>query len=129
VREVIYPALLDNSIVITDRFTDSTLAYQGYARGVDMSVINTLNEIVVSDMKPSLTIILDLDVEEGLNRNRAARKDDRFEQETIDFHNRVRQGFHQIAREEPERIKVIDGSRNKETVSREIIKCVEEAWR
>ena len=129
VRERIYPAILGNTIVITDRFTDSTVAYQGHARGIDLSVIDALNDIVVPDMKPYLTILLDFDVEEGLRRNRDAQKDDRFEQETIDFHNRVRQGFHQIAKEEPERIKLVDASQSREEVSREIIKIVEEIWR
>ncbi len=128
VREIIYPALLQNTVVITDRFTDSTAAYQGYARGIDLSIIETLNDIVVPDLKPSLTILLDLDVEEGLRRNRTAQKIDRFEQETIDFHGRVRQGFHQIAREEPERVRLVDASRDKEEISREIIKIVEESW-
>jgi dTMP kinase len=129
VRERIYPAILRNTIVITDRFTDSTVAYQGHARGIDLSVIDALNDIVVPDMKPYLTILLDFDVEEGLRRNRDAQKDDRFEQETIDFHNRVRQGFHQIAKEEPERVKLVDASQSREEVSREIIKIVEEIWR
>lgn len=129
VRERIYPAILRNTIVITDRFTDSTVAYQGHARGIDLSVIDALNDIVVPDMKPYLTILLDFDVEEGLRRNRDAQKEDRFEQETIDFHNRVRQGFHQIAKEEPERVKLVDASQSREEVSREIIKIVEDIWR
>jgi len=129
VREVIYPAVLRNAIVITDRFTDSTLAYQGYARGVDLSLIEALNEMVVPDMKPYLTFLLDLDVEQGLGRNREAGKVDRFEQETVDFHNLVRQGFHQIARDEPERVKVVDASKSKEEVSAEIIRIIEEVWR
>ncbi|RJQ56502.1 MAG: dTMP kinase [Nitrospiraceae bacterium] len=128
-REVIYPALLKNTVVITDRFTDSTTAYQGYARGLDLSIIDALNEIVVPDLKPFLTFLLDLDVEEGLRRNRHARKEDRFELETIDFHNRVRQGFLQISAEEPERVKVIDASRNADEVSKHIIKVLEESWR
>ncbi|MBI4683038.1 MAG: dTMP kinase [Nitrospirae bacterium] len=129
VREVIYPALLRNTIVITDRFTDSTAAYQGHARGIDLSIIDTLNELVVPDMKPYLTFLLDLDVEAGLIRNRNARKEDRFELETIAFHNRVRQGFHQIAKEEPERVKVVNASQSKEEVTREIIRIIEEVWR
>jgi len=129
VREVIYPAVLKNAVVITDRFTDSTVAYQGHARGIDLSLIETLNEMVVPDMKPYLTFLLDLDVEEGLRRNREAGKVDRFEQETVDFHNLVRQGFHQIAGEEPERVKVVDASKSREEVSREIIKIIEEVWR
>ncbi|MEW6600223.1 MAG: dTMP kinase [Nitrospirota bacterium] len=129
VREVIYPAVLRNSIVLTDRFTDSTMAYQGHARGIDLSLIETLNEMVVPDMKPFLTFLLDLDVEEGLRRNREALKTDRFEQETVDFHNLVRQGFHQIAREEPERVKVVDASKSREEVSGAIIRILEETWR
>lgn len=128
VREIIYPAILDNNIVITDRFIDSTVAYQGYARGIEMGLINTLNDIVVPDMKPFLTFLLDLDVEEGLRRNRQAQKEDRFELETVEFHNRVRKGFHQIAAEEPERIKIIDTSVSAEEVSRKIIKTLEESW-
>ena len=128
VREVIYPAIQDNSIVITDRFIDSTLAYQGYARGIDKAVIYTLNEIVVPDMKPFLTFLLDMDVEEGLRRNRRAQKEDRFELETVEFHTRVRKGFHLIAAEEPERIKIIDASVSAEEVSRKVIEILEEAW-
>jgi dTMP kinase len=128
VREVIYPAILRNDIVITDRFTDSTIAYQGYARGVDLTIINALDEIVVSDMKPFLTILLDLDVEEGLRRNRNAQKEDRFELETIEFHHRVRKGFLKIAEEEPERIRVVDASGSAEEINREVVKIVDGLW-
>lgn len=128
VREIIYPAILQNTIVITDRFTDSTVAYQGYARGIDLSVIDSLNDIVVPDLKPYLTFLLDLDVQEGLRRNRDAQKEDRFELETIEFHNRVRNGFHKIAEQEPGRIKRIDASRSADEVSRDVIKIMEEAW-
>ena len=128
VREVIYPAILNDTVVVTDRFTDSTFAYQGYARGIDPAIIDSLNEIVVPDIKPYLTFLLDLDVEEGLSRNRNAQKEDRFELETIEFHNRVRNGFFQIAKAEPERIKIIDASRSTEDVSREIVKIMEESW-
>jgi dTMP kinase len=129
VREVIYPAILNNKIVITDRFTDSTVAYQGYARGLELSFINALDEVVVPDLKPFLTFLLDLDVEEGLRRNRHAQKEDRFELETIEFHTSVRSGFLQIAKEEPERVKVIDASKSPEEVSMEIIKAFEDSWR
>jgi len=128
VREVIYPAILDDTIVITDRFSDSTVAYQGYARGIDLKLLSRLNEIVNPDLKPFLTFMLDLDVEEGLKRNRKASKEDRFELETVEFHKRVRKGFLQIASEEPERIKVIDASRNPDEISEEIIKIIEEQW-
>lgn len=129
VREVIYPEIQKKTVVITDRFTDSTVAYQGYARGIELSIIHALDDIVVPDMKPFLTILLDLDVEEGLRRNRRAQKEDRFELETVEFHNRVRQGFMKIAEEEPERVKIVDASRSAEEVSIEIIRIVEESWR
>lgn len=126
VREVIYPAILSDSIVLTDRFSDSTVAYQGYARGIDFAIINTLDDIVTPDLKPFRTFLLDLDVEEGLRRNRNARKEDRFELETVEFHNRVRKGFLQIARDEPERVRVIDASRTAEEIHRDIIKMLED---
>ncbi len=128
VREVIYPALLKNTIVITDRFTDSTVAYQGYARGLDLSIISALNEIVVPDLKPFMTFLLDLDVEEGLRRNRRANKEDRFELETIEFHTSVRKGFLKIAEEDSKRVKVIDASRGAEEVGSEILKIMEDLW-
>ncbi len=128
VREVIYPAIQKKTGVITDRFTDSTVAYQGHARGIDMTIIQTLDDIVVPDMKPFLTILLDMDAEEGLRRNRRAQKEDRFELENIEFHNLVRKGFLQIADEEPERVKIVDASSGEDEVSREIIRIVEESW-
>jgi dTMP kinase len=128
VREVIYPALIQNTVVITDRFLDSTIAYQGYARGIDLAIINTLNEIVTSDLKPFVTFLLDMDVEEGLRRNRGAQKEDRLELETIEFHERVRKGYLQIAAEEPNRLKVIDASRGVEEVNRKIIEILESMW-
>jgi dTMP kinase len=128
VREVISPALQKGSIVISDRFTDSTTAYQGYARGLDLDVINTLNSIVTGDSMPSLTFILLLDIEEGLRRNRHAHKEDRFELETIEFHKRVRNGYLQIAEGDPERARLIDASGSNEEISTELIRIVEETW-
>jgi dTMP kinase len=126
VQEVIAPALKQKTIVITDRYTDSTVAYQGYARGIDLNIINSLNNIVVPETQPYLTFLLDMDVEEGLRRNRKAQKEDRFELETVEFHTRVRQGFHRIAEEEPDRVIIIDASRSTEEVGREIQKIAEE---
>jgi dTMP kinase len=128
IREVIDPALDKGSIVITDRFTDSTVAYQGYARGLDLNIIKTLNNLVVGTTNPSLTLILDIDIEEGLRRNREAQKEDRFELETIEFHNRVRNGYIQIAEDDPGRVKVIDASGSPEDVSKKILETVEGKW-
>ncbi len=128
VREVIYPALTQNIIVVTDRFFDSTTAYQGYARGIDITILKILHEIVASDLKPFMTFLLDMDVEEGLRRNRGAQKKDRFELETIEFHNRVRKGYLQIAKEEPDRIKVIDASGSAGDVHKKIAGILETLW-
>ncbi|MBI4698041.1 MAG: dTMP kinase [Nitrospirae bacterium] len=128
IREVIYPALMQNTIVITDRFMDSTSAYQGYARGLDLSVINTLNELVASDLKPFLTFLLDMDVEEGLTRNKKAQKTDRLELETVEFHKRVRDGYFQIAKESPERIKIIDAGGSVQEVHKKIVEALEALW-
>jgi len=128
VKEVIYPALQENKVVITDRFTDSTLAYQGYARGVDVTIINKLNDIVIPDLTPFVTFLLDLDVEEGLRRNRRAQKEDRFELETVEFHKRVRKGFLEIASKDPDRVKIVDASKSPDEVSSEIFRIIEELW-
>lgn len=129
VREVIYPALMDGTIVITDRFTDSTIAYQGHARGIDLAVISTLNDLVAPDLKPCITFLLDLDVDTGLRRNKKANKEDRFELETVEFHNRVRQGYLRIAAEETRRVQVIDASKSAQEVGKEIVRITEEIWR
>lgn len=128
VKEVITPALKEKKVVITDRFTDSTVAYQGYARGLDMTIIDKLNAIVVPGIKPFVTFLLDLDVEEGLRRNRKARKEDRFELETVEFHKRVREGFLTIAAGEPDRVKIVDASKSPDEVSEEIFRIAEELW-
>lgn len=127
-REIIYSALTKNIIVITDRYSDSTLAYQGYARGIDSSLILTLDELVTSNLKPFVTFLLDLEVESGLGRNRKAKKEDRFELETVDFHRRVRNGYLQIAREEPGRVKIVPASDRTEAVHKRIVKILEDLW-
>ncbi len=128
IREVIYPALIQNTVVITDRFIDSTIAYQGHGRGIDLSIINALNEIVASDLKPFVTFLLDIDVEEGLKRKRGVQKADRLEAENVGFHNRVRNGYLQIAEEEKNRIKVINASGNVEEVHKKIVEILESVW-
>jgi len=109
-REKIIPAIESGKIVITDRFSDSTVAYQGYGRGLDFSLIMSLDSIVTGSIKPDLTILLDLDVETGLMRNKGINKIDRLELEDIEFHKKVRDGYHKIAANEPERVKIIDAS-------------------
>jgi dTMP kinase len=113
VREVITPALARGAVVLCDRFTDSTLAYQGFGRGIDLNLIRQFNHLATDGLTPDLTILLDLDPGIGLERctrslraGRAFR--DRMTAEPLAFHQRVREGYLALAREEPERIRVID---------------------
>lgn len=120
IQEVILPAIDSGCVVITDRFSDSTVAYQGYGRGLDIGLLKTLDGIVTGGLKPSITILLDIDAETGLTRNRGANKVDRLELENIDFHKKVREGYLKISREQPERIRVVDASGDIETVHKKI---------
>jgi len=120
IEEVILPALKKGFIVITDRFIDSTKAYQGYGRGIDLKLIEFLEKIVTEDVRPDLTLLLDLDVKTGLKRNRHINKTDRLELENIKFHKKVREGYLKIAAKEPERIKLIDASGSIEEIHRKI---------
>jgi len=100
-NEKIKPYLETGFIVICDRFTDSTVAYQGYARGVSIDIIKELNRILLNEFKPDLTILLDLPVIIGLKRNQQVNKTDRFELEDLAFHDRVREGYLKLAEIEP----------------------------
>lgn len=111
VAEVIRPALVAGRVVLCDRFSDSTLAYQGYARGLDMDVVRALDARARDGVAPGLTFLFDCPVEVGLARARArAGTGDRFERETVRFHERVRDGFHALARAEPDRFCVLDST-------------------
>ncbi len=110
ISELILPALKAGKVVITDRFSDSTTAYQGYGRGIDLDLLKSLDNIATGGFRPDLTCLLDLDAETGLRRNRSANKIDRIELEEIGFHKRVKDGFLKLAEREPRRIRVIDAS-------------------
>ncbi len=120
VERLIKPSLEEGKVVVCDRFSDSTIAYQGYGRGLDLEEIITLDRIARGGLEPNLTILLDMDVSAGLERNRRADKFDRFEAEELDFHRRVRDGYLEIARKNPERIKVVDAGRGEQEVWEEI---------
>jgi len=124
IKEVILPALKKGFIVITDRFIDSTKAYQGYGRGIDLKLIEFLEKIVTEDIRPDLTLLLDLDVKIGLKRNRGINKTDRLELEDVKFHKRVREGYLKIAAKELERIKLIDATDSIEEIHLKIIDIV-----
>jgi dTMP kinase len=126
VKEIIFPALERGEVVITDRFSDSTAAYQGYGRGIALELIDSLDLIATDRMRPEITLLLDIDVETGLRRNRSINKRDRLELEDVSFHERVRKGFIGLAAKEKDRIRVIDGSGDVETVHRSIVAVLED---
>jgi len=109
VTEVIRPSLQQNKMVICDRFADSTIAYQGYGRGLNLEVIKKINELATEEIKPDLIILLDIPTQKGLGRKQS-KMNDRFEAEDIAFHNRVRGSYLKLASEEPERWLVIDAT-------------------
>ena len=134
VRLIILPALEEGKVVISDRFYDSTTAYQGYGRGIDLEITKNLNSLVVGKAIPDLTFILDIDPYEGLRRSASFgnSREMRFEEEFINkkiiggklFLERVRHGYYQLSHEEKGRIKIIDANRNKEDIFEEIVKIV-----
>ncbi len=126
IKEVILPALKGGSVVITDRFTDSTVAYQGYGRRIDLSFIDLMEKIVTEGLKPDITLVLDLDVKTGLMRNKGINKTDRLELEDLEFHRRVRNGYLEIAAKDPGRIKLINASESIEQVHNKIVSIVED---
>jgi dTMP kinase len=134
VRETIFPALEAGRWVLCDRFADATAAYQGFGRGLDDGFIRTLNTFSTLTVMPERTILFDLPVETGLARaeKRAAgirpeEAEDRFEQEEKAFHGRVREGYLNLAAEEPERFRIIDGAADIETVRRDVCRHLT-AW-
>jgi dTMP kinase len=118
---IIKPALQRGEIVIADRFSDSTLAYQGGGRGLDKEMIRKLNDVATDGLRPDLTILLDIEPDKGLSRTQSR---DRIEMETLDFHRRVRRGFLEIAEEEPNRIAVVNGDNDIEAIHREIMSII-----
>ena len=124
VGEVIRPALERGMVVLSDRFYDSSTVYQGFGRGLDVTFIKSLNEFVVGACNPDRTFLLDLDVEESrvrlMRRVRPVGRQDRIEQLTKDFFERVRRGYLEIARAEPDRVKIIDASRTEDQVEEAI---------
>ncbi len=129
VEQVIVPALNEGKIVICERFNDATYAYQGFARGLDLNLLVDLTKIATSGLEPDLTLLLDLDVEEGLLRAEKLKNHrDRLESESIDFHSKVRNGYLTIARNNPQRVKVIDANGTIDEVHLRIRNCVDEMF-
>ena len=126
VDELILPALKEGTIVLCDRFTDASYAYQGYGRGIDLSIIETLNRLVTKGIKPDLTILLDCPVEKGLTRKAQSAPMDRFEKEELSFHRKIKKAYEKLAKEDPERFFVIDGTLDIDTIHKTIRKKVED---
>ncbi len=131
VARVIEPALAVGRWVISDRFVDSTLAYQGYGHGLPLDVVRELNALASGDLKPDLTIILDVPVDQGLaragaraNESRETAREDRYERMDMCFHERLREGYLAIARNEPDRCVVIDTTQPPDQVARLIGEAV-----
>ncbi len=129
---LVIPALREGKLVITDRCFDASIAYQGYARGVGVELIEQLSMLATRGFKPDLTILLDLDPSEVHQRtdttgDRSGTREEqtRFDAEAEEFHKRVQEGFRALARAHPERIKVVDASRSPEEIHKEIVALVE----
>jgi dTMP kinase len=125
-RQVIAPALREGKAVLCDRFTDATTVYQGFGRGLDLVWIEEIHARALDNIKPDLTFLLDLPVEVGLRRawkrlENDKTQEDRFEKEALDFHQRIRNGYLTLARNEPGRIIVLDGMKDEEALHREIV--------
>jgi dTMP kinase len=115
VEDYILPKLKRNSIVVCNRYADSTTAYQGYGRGLDLKLVEMANNIATQGLKPDLTILLDIPPEKGLIRKFGDIK--KFEREVVQFHERVRSGYRKMAEEEPQRWLVIDATQSKERIA------------
>jgi dTMP kinase len=127
VEEVIRPRLAAGEVIISDRYADSTLAYQGYGHGVDRDVIRHLLEFATGGLKPDLTLLLDVDAETGLRRRQMGGGEwNRLDAYQLEFHRRVRDGYHELAALEPERWVTIDGGQPPEMVQLAIRRAVDE---
>jgi dTMP kinase len=128
VDELVRPALAAGGIVLSDRWTDSTLAYQGCGRGLGVETVRALDRIACRGLVPDLTLVVDIDLETSLARararNTAEASSDRMDEQSVDFHRRVRDAYHVLAAQEPGRIRLIDGRAAVDTVAREIWQIV-----
>jgi dTMP kinase len=139
VTEIISPALTEGKIVLCDRFCDATLAYQSFGRGIERSIIDTLNFHALNGVTPDLTVLVDCDPRIGLERaqrrieSSSGPREERFELEALAFHQRVHAGYLQLAAEEPERFVIINGSDSIEniftTISTQVTERIPEALR
>jgi len=127
VEQVIKPALLDGKIILCDRYGDSTLAYQGYGHGLDLEQLRKMLDFATDHLKPDVTILLDLDVKTGLMRKKAEDEWNRLDAYEVLFHERVREGYLKLAREEPERWQIVDASQGIDAVQEDLFQIILDA--
>jgi len=131
---LIRPALEKGQVILCDRFSDATIAYQAYGRGLPLEAVREICRLASRGLSPRITLLFDLPVEKGLERafrriagREEASREDRFERENLDFHRRIREGYLAIARQEPDRVKIIDASQDIETTRREVLAILSSA--
>ncbi|MCX6055196.1 MAG: dTMP kinase [Chloroflexi bacterium] len=130
VSEVIRPNLKNGNVVISDRYADSTMAYQGYGHGLDLVDLKKILEFTTGGLKPDLTLLLDVDVEEGLKRRKVGGGEwNRLDAQQLEFHKRVRLGYLEIVKSEPSRWRIIDASQSPQSVQTEMQKAVFEKFK
>jgi dTMP kinase len=130
VDQWILPALAQGKFVLSDRFTDSTLVYQGVARGLGTEVVYEVDRIACRGLVPDLTLVIDIDTEQGLarahHRNRATQDvETRIDEQAVSFHRKVRDAYHQLASDESKRVRLIDGGRGEEAVAEDVWQAVQ----
>jgi dTMP kinase len=123
---VIQPSLNKGMVVLCDRFFDSTLAYQGYARGLGQTFLNDAQQFIAKGLQPHLTFFLDLPIQDGLARRQQSKKLDRLDRESLSFHQRVRLGFLALATQHPKRIKKVDARQSPEILASHIATITED---
>lgn len=129
-QKVITPALDAGTWVLCDRFSDSTMAYQGYGHGMNREVIRRLHRLIVGDVTPDLTLIFDMPVELGLERaHTRGEGEDRYERMGVEFHQRLRDGFLDIAKKDPARCKVVDAAGDMDSVAKSVLELVTDRFK
>ena len=128
IKEYVLPLLSDGKMVLCDRYYDATMAYQGFARGLNIGLIEELHKLLIGNLKPDITLLLDLPPEIGLerawkqlNKGNRVREETRFEEERLSFHRKVREGYLELSRLDPERFRIIDASKKEHEVQEAII--------
>ncbi len=123
IDKIVNPAIENGKIVLCDRHTDSTIAYQGYGRGVNIDKLRMLNNLATGDRKPDITFVFDIDIETSMSR--VGQEKDRMESSGVEFFNNVRKGFLEIAKQEPERVKVISSDKSIDEIHREVLEYIQ----